>query len=588
MKKNQKLFLGSGIATVLLAAGLAVVMNLPSDGQQNPSTDSSGAVLLYDKTAYIAEDIMIKNESGEFELLGYDYSDMYEDVSDVQQSDDEISFEVVEDTSAEGSEDAPASSEGSESSRERSYSGLDDPIDDSSKPAESADSSDTEQSDTDEEEEEPELYVQYTMQEYDSEILSKTMTDSLNKQCCYMSATRIVDKSGSRYAEYGLDSPRATVDITFSDASAVTLYIGNDAPAESGVYLRKEGDQNVYLVLSNMVNMFLVDKLQYIDKAISRELGEKETVQSITISGSHYDEEISIIAGSSETTECDYRITKPRREICDKDVAEDYAYLFYNLCGTTVVAAQADSAQRSKYGLDDPYMNVKIVTDTGYTVNVLASKADDSGKCYIMSGYGTVIFEENVADLSWYDMHYEEFLSKVMVYPNMQDIEEMTISQDGRDDVYTFKRQTVINSRYEDSISTTVFCNDKKVDNLNIVNFVCNLIGVERSPDKPESLDGAQEVLSVRFSYQEGAYTSTFQFYRAESGQLFAVLNGEIECYVGSAPAEDIIKQAQLVPGSEQIELLVDYSEEEYEVIGYYYDYETDSDTQTSAAEGAE
>jgi len=60
-------------------------------------------------------------------------------------------------------------------------------------------------------------------------------------------ATYKVANPGSD-VEYGLTAPAFVATITSADGSAQTLTVGTKAPAESGTYARKGGDQSVFLI----------------------------------------------------------------------------------------------------------------------------------------------------------------------------------------------------------------------------------------------------------------------------------------------------------------------------------------------------
>jgi hypothetical protein len=49
-------------------------------------------------------------------------------------------------------------------------------------------------------------------------------------------------------SEYGLATPSLVATITTADGGTQTLTVGQKAPAESGTYARKAGDQSIYLI----------------------------------------------------------------------------------------------------------------------------------------------------------------------------------------------------------------------------------------------------------------------------------------------------------------------------------------------------
>lgn len=53
---------------------------------------------------------------------------------------------------------------------------------------------------------------------------------------------------GPNLAEYGLQPPQFTVRITYADNTTVTLLFGNKTPDGQGYYLKKEGEDKIFVV----------------------------------------------------------------------------------------------------------------------------------------------------------------------------------------------------------------------------------------------------------------------------------------------------------------------------------------------------
>ncbi|MDD6490098.1 MAG: DUF4340 domain-containing protein [Clostridia bacterium] len=490
MKKNIKILIFSGIILAVLVAALVVVLNLPSTDENIKEVSSQNAILLFDKTSLKAEDITVSNESGEYQLLGYEYS---------------------EENSADGS-----SGESSEQKTE----------------------------------------IIYTMQDYASQILSKTMTDSLAEQCLYMSAIQIVDKSGSRYDEYGLKEPRSTVKVVYSDNSEVTMYVGNDAPDNKGVYLRTDGNANVYLVQKNMINMFLVDKLQMFSKVLSYSFDTDYKIQTVKISGTGYDSNIEIKPVNNKANFCNFVLTKPYREICDNNFLEDFGESLYGLNGTTVVAVDVTDDDIKKYGLDKPYIDVEVTASDDTSVHLIASKADSDKNCYIMQSGGTIIYKMSTDELSWYGVTYRDFLDDSIIRPNTDYLESAEIYYGGKNYHFDVKHTTTKNDLYEDMVTTKATYNGKEIKYLNLSIFINNVAGISRSDAVPKSIDGCEKIFSIKYSFKDEKLTDTLEIYRAKDKQLIVTLNGNIEGYTDTEYAEKVFKQVDDIPKNAELELL--------------------------------
>lgn len=89
MKKNIKLLIGTAAGVAVLAAALTAVLLMPS---QNDSTEKADddMLMLVSKTELTPEDISVRNESGEYQLLAYEYDHLVLDTSDDEDEGDTI------------------------------------------------------------------------------------------------------------------------------------------------------------------------------------------------------------------------------------------------------------------------------------------------------------------------------------------------------------------------------------------------------------------------------------------------------------------------------------------------------------------
>ncbi len=507
MKKNTKLIIACAACVAVLSAGLAVAVNLPSEKEETEKTNNSDTILLFDKTDVDVDEITVTNESGTYELLGYKYSESLNDESSAESS--------------------AASAESSEESSEIST----DPKD-------------------------SEVEIIYTMQDYPEEHLEKSLTDNIVNQCNYMAAERIVDKSGKKYAEYGLDKPLITVTVTFSDNSTEKMYIGNEAPDNKGVYLRLDGNQNVYLVQASMVNTFAYEKMQLFDHSISPSYDDNYKITSVDLSGKKFGNEISISNEQNGITNSGYIMYQPYREIVNSTFVSDYGESLFGIDGTKVEAVRVTDKELKKYGLDEPYMEIKVTSEDATEINVIVSEADKDGKFYIAGKGETKIFSMNTDRVDWYDVSYADFLDDMIINPLHDTLVSAEISCNGQDYLYTYEHTTAVNKKYEETEIISAIYNGKAIDISNLQLFINNLKGIRRNLSAPKSLDGCKEVFSMTFTFDIDGEKATdnIKLYTSSDNQYIIVLNGHIEAYTDSEYAKELIKQVPLIPSTERIE----------------------------------
>ncbi len=523
MKKNTGIVIASAACVAALAVGLAVVMSIPSDSKEEITQTSTGdAILLFDKTDLDVEEITVKNDSGEYCLMGYNY-ESEESSESMEKSTEESTAESSSENSDSGSSDSAAESSAESSAEESS-----------------------------------EINMIYTMQDHEKEMLSKQLTDILVNECNYMAAIQIVDQSGKKYSEYGLSSPRAVVTSVFSDNSTIKMYIGNDAPDNKGVYLRMDGDNNVYLVQSSMVDAFFYEKLQMFDRTISVDFDSDYEIAALNVSGTKFEKPIKITNEQNGINNSFYIMTEPYRELCGDSAVTNFGEGMYGLDGTEVAAVEVEEKDMKKYGLDKPYIKAEVTATDGTAAKIIASKADSEGNLYIAQQGATIVYRMNKSDLAWYDTEYSDFLDNTLISPYSENLTAADISYAGKDYHYEFRRETAVNKKYEETVNTFVSCNGTDIDYQNMSSFIFNVSGIKRTSSSPKSLDGCTEIFSIKYTFnvENKTYEDSLKIYTTADKRYAAVLNGHIESYTDGDYIQELLKQVEQVPTSSVISVI--------------------------------
>lgn len=482
MKKNTKIIIGILSLVIVLCAGLVVILLLPSDDGNKESNSEKTDILLIEKSAFDVEEVSIKNEGGEYQILGYNYSKTL---------------------SSGENEDIP---------------------------------------------------VMYTMQGYENSLLSKYMTDNLVKECQTIAATRIVDRSGKKYRDYGLDKPSVEVTAIYSDSSKAKFFFGDEAPDKSGTYCRIDGNKNVYLVNTGSVDMFFIDKLQLFDKSLTGDISDTESVCYLEISGKCYEKPIKVSSEKDNALIGEYIMTSPFREVCDNSKTVDFALSFYDFTLSEVAAAEVKADDIKKFGLSEPYMEIKVSTNEDNNVNILVSERDADGNCYIMCKGGNIIYKADKDEFKGYGIDYREFLNSSVYSPDISNAGAAEIFYNGRTYKYSIERKKEINDMYEENTITNVYCDGKEVSYGNIMNFVLSLSNIERTDNIPETLDGYERIFYIKLSFEKSEYM--LELYKDGKNNITAVVDGNIECTVNTEFVQSVLDLTEKVPAENTVEII--------------------------------
>lgn len=112
----------------------------------------------------------------------------------------------------------------------------------------------------------------YTIPELDkSKKLSKLNVESAVRVLCSLSATKKVLNKSDKLDDFGLQKPLASVKIISEDNTQVVLQLGKKAPLGDGVYVKKEGEDTIYLITIQNANYFTSDINSYAEQEKSEE-----------------------------------------------------------------------------------------------------------------------------------------------------------------------------------------------------------------------------------------------------------------------------------------------------------------------------
>lgn len=114
--------------------------------------------------------------------------------------------------------------------------------------------------------------VTYTIPELDkSKKLSKLSAESAVRVLCSLSATKKVLDKSDKLDDFGLQKPLASVKIIAEDNTQTVLQLGKKAPLGDGVYVKKEGEDAIYLITVQNANHFTSDINSYAEQEKSEE-----------------------------------------------------------------------------------------------------------------------------------------------------------------------------------------------------------------------------------------------------------------------------------------------------------------------------
>lgn len=401
----------------------------------------------------------------------------------------------------------------------------------------------------------------YTVVGYEDFDLQGGIADEIANNASSLTFSRVMTLDKSKAGDYGIDKPRATATVTYTDKTKSVIYVGDDAPQGAGTYVKFGDGDEVYLVESSAVAAFdygLTDLMSLtINDSASDDTNAK--VSSITISGSNFADTIVLEPNTGNKVSASYVMTSPVRCYADENESSLVDGAIRGLYADSVRMVNPSDGQLSELGLAKPYAHIKAVYPD-ITVDLIASKPDSNGNVSLMENGGKVVYTISAQKLPWVDTSYENLVNQYVLYPKMNALSKISVNDGSK--TYDFELSTVqVNNNDADgndasTSTTTVKCGGKEIELERFSTFYQNVAMLELSDVKSANTSGSP-VFSVTYTYSEDGTSDTVSYYKAGDNKYVASVNGQPLGYVYQSKVNKLIEQAGKIAQNKDVESLL-------------------------------
>ncbi|MCL2462293.1 MAG: DUF4340 domain-containing protein, partial [Defluviitaleaceae bacterium] len=246
----------------------------------------------------------------------------------------------------------------------------------------------------------------YTVNDTPSLPVVQDSVDTMVGPCYSLIYYDKLDGGGDTLADYGLDPPQATVDVTYTDGSEAVIYVGRATPGQDYYYGMVSGDDSVYLLYNNTAKYLMYGLNDLIDKTVPAI--DYNTLQYVDITQPGKDEiEFGFVGTEAEKQAAidqyngavPLTLMKPWPGMGIYGSQFNYIVLGNNsdtnitiTLGDLVEAdANMGEVDTAKYGFDDPQLTFRI-TDATNDVHLIigADIPGEDNMAYIMR-YGVPV-----------------------------------------------------------------------------------------------------------------------------------------------------------------------------------------------------
>lgn len=400
----------------------------------------------------------------------------------------------------------------------------------------------------------------YTVKGYENFDLQAGVVDTIANEASQLDFTKVISVDGKNSSDYGFDEPSATVTVYYNDDTSAKIIVGDDAPQESGTYIKFGDSDTIYIVSTDSVDAFRYGFTDMVSLTINDSASDTDNSQAkkITLGGTHLDKEIVIEPNTDTDISASYVMTAPIKGYASETASSNVAGNIRGLFATKVAMVNPSDDQLKKLGLSNPYATVKAeYPDT--TVELIAAEPDSEGTVNMMVKGGNVVYQIGKDSVTWVEMTFDKMLSEYMLMPSLVSLSKMTVN-DGKND-YEFILSSTTSTNTDDdgkettSTTTTVKCGGDEIDLGKFSTYFQNITLITRADDKTESFSG-NPVFSVKYEYASDKSSDTVSFYSTDNERYLAVVNGNAIGHVYKSGINSLVNQTPQVADNEQVDAL--------------------------------
>jgi hypothetical protein len=339
-------------------------------------------------------------------------------------------------------------------------------------------------------------------------------------------------------AVYGLDRPRAQVDIKTKSGEETFLYIGGDVPDGAGIYVRLEGRPGVYQAGKWDLENFFQGIFDFVDHEISPQLPDDGyggfEFSEITLGGAvRPDGPVRIIYEPQEAEpgrlKNDYRISGPIEGVLNMDRGYNILKSIPGLSADRVIARIAGPEDLARYGLDRPYSTASINGSLGQSLggfSLSASKPDAEGNVYLRREGGGLVYQAAASKILWLEAVWWDLMDRMIIIPFIDDIAQVEVNSPQRRVAFTLTGEG----------------EDLKVEAAGVVletqffrSYYQTLLAAIYDEYAEEQIPPGDPLLEIVYRYRDGRPLNRVSFYPASSRRVLTSLNGGRPFYTYSA-----------------------------------------------------
>lgn len=377
--------------------------------------------------------------------------------------------------------------------------------------------------------------------EIDHSLLSQSSFTTIVGYVAGMTAKTVVEEDASDLAKYGLESPAASVSVTYSDGTVFGFKVGAEAPTGSANYFAKAGSNTVYTYSSyKLSTLTAATGMTFVTTTVmpSYDTETAPTIKKVTVKRTDLEQPI-VLQSLPEAEEGSINVythefTSPVTGYLDLTNGDTFLYGMYGLTAASAAYAMSDE-NKEKTGLTEPFCEVAmLVEDSIYRLflgdAIVQDVTDETSGVtsqQIVGYYGycnqvpDIIYVFSSDTVFWATMGVGDYMSEMFLMPYVYDLSGVSYYDAANDFTVEVTGDNTDNHFYIDG---------EEINGDDFKSFYQYLISAKGNEFYTDDAKG-ELIARVTYTYESADIEpDVVEFYSCEDRSVIIAVNGA-NCY---------------------------------------------------------
>lgn len=346
--------------------------------------------------------------------------------------------------------------------------------------------------------------------------VSNDLADTEASDLADVNANRVIEEKAADLSKYGLDKSKASVRVGMKDGTFQEIEIGSTTPTNDGLYIKKKGEDKVYVI-----GLYYKDKFTYTRGYFA--VKDILPVDAKTLKKLAYEKNGELQFDLDIHSETDVDITAPIKEKAEASEISKMTAAVVQLAIKDIVDENPDLA---KYGLDKPAFTLEY-GDGKTTKKILFGKELEKGvTAYAKYPDGKSVFTIDISPLNFLDMKFSNIVNTFVFLPNINDVNKVELTIDGKtvvSDITTVK---------DDSDKDTFKVDGKDAnmkdssDKSLFRNFYSAMIGITMNKYESGVKPAGTPEVTVKYYMKPDSKPVTIEYISKDENYFYAMKDG--------------------------------------------------------------